>query len=137
MQSDTFTKTLRPTLSIKPNHDRKIIMSNQINSEIRPGTFVGSSARCVEQNQASYQNLSTEVSRWERTRGPSDGETYFSGTLNSGSMHAGAYTDANGQFRHGTLSCHRVTDVDLSDPHKLVIMTTDGEIVINIFEAQS
>jgi|GEM_PF-1936112 len=112
-------------------------MRNQIESEIRPGTFVGLSARCVEENRASYRLLSTEVSRWERIGGPADGETYFGGTLNSGPMHAGAWTDSDGKFRHGTFSCHQVTDVDLSNPRKLVIMTTDGEITIDIFEEQS
>jgi len=112
-------------------------MTNQIQAEIRPGTFVGASARCVEQNLASYRHLSTEMSRWERIGGPADGETYFGGTINSGPMHAAAWTDADGKFRHGTLSCHQVTDVDLSDPRRLVITTTEGRITIDIYEEQS
>jgi hypothetical protein len=108
-------------------------MISQIESEIRPGTFVGSSARCVEQNQASHGPLRTEVARWERD----NGETYFSGQLDSSPMHAGVWTKPNGDFNHASVSCHHVTDIDFSDPSKIIVTTTSGEITIAIFEEQA
>tara|TARA_R110000868_G_scaffold386963_1_gene655430 strand:- start:3810 stop:4166 length:357 start_codon:yes stop_codon:yes gene_type:complete len=105
------------------------MLISHIESEIRPGTFVGSSARCVEQNQASHGPLRTEVARWERN----DGEPYFSGQLDMSPLHAGAWTKPNGDFNHASISLHQVTNVDLSNPAKIVVTTAKGEIVIQLF----
>ena len=105
------------------------MMTSHIQSEIRPGTFVGSSARCVEQNQASHGPLQTEVSRWERN----DGEPYFSGQMSISPLYAAAWTTPSGEFKHASISCHQVTDVDVSDPTKIVVTTARGEIVIQLF----
>tara|TARA_R110001632_G_scaffold55829_2_gene136577 strand:- start:2054 stop:2380 length:327 start_codon:yes stop_codon:yes gene_type:complete len=104
-------------------------MSNQIKSEIRPGTYVGAAARCVEQNQAWHAELSTEVARWERN----NGEAYFCGQVRSSPFYAGIWTKPDGSFNHASVSCHQVTDVDLSNPAKIVVTTASGEIVIDLF----
>jgi len=119
----------RPTLSNAGTDDRKVFMSNQIQSEIRPGNYVGHAARCLEQNQASHGPLQTEVARWER----SNGEPYFSGQMSISPLYAAAWTTPSGEFKHGSISCHQVTDVDVSDPTKIVVTTAKGEIVINLF----
>ena len=72
---------------------------------------------------------SQEVARWERN----DGEPYFSGQLDMSPLHAGAWTKPNGDFNHASISLHQVTNVDLSNPAKIVVTTAKGEIVIQLF----
>ena len=52
-------------------------------------------------------------------------------------LYARAWTTPSGEFNHASIDCHKVTDVDLSNPTKIVVTTATGEIVINLFAEEA